>query len=119
MPNESNQDAVTTLRLMAEAAQQLFLLDMLRILFKGISLGDISPSSPAIIRFIECAKTRFDDPSFRHTWELVTASLIKASEREELELGSTMPTAEIDRYITLIDNMNRQLARLDELISQQ
>lgn len=42
MTNESNHDAVTTLRQMAVLAQQLFLLDMIRILLKTILQGDVN-----------------------------------------------------------------------------
>lgn len=117
---ESNQDAVTTLRLMAEAAQQLALLELLKNLLKTISQGDIKPNdiAPTIKTLNEYAKARFNDPTFRHTWERISTSLTKASEREGCVLGITMPTEVSSRYITLIDDMNRELARLDELISQ-
>lgn len=120
MTNESNQDYLTTLRLMVEAAQRLFLLKLLEDLLSFYHKGDKKPSDidPAIIRFFECAKARYDDPSFRHTLELATASLKKASDLKGKELGITMPTEVSNRYITLIDDLNRQLARLDEEISQ-
>lgn len=115
MTDESNQDALATLRQMVILAQQLALLNLLKNLLNFYRKGDIAPM---IIRLIEYEKARFNDPSFRHTLELVTASLTKVTEREDKELSSTMPTEQSNRYTALIDDLNRELARLDEEISQ-
>jgi hypothetical protein len=113
MSDGNNCDSLTTLHRMTVLCQQLLLLDM-RQEKLGTVEGDVNRS--------DVSQTRFGDPSFRHTWESLAAALTKAAEREAKELTDTMPTKEGNRYMALIhdvESLNRQLARIDELISQQ
>ena len=125
--NNYDPDTATTFRQILAFTEQLFLLDLLEDL---VNLLQDDPNnrntSPVVLKtfndFNDLAKTRFDDPSFQRTWESIATTLIGVIESKDKELGSTVPALEINKYITLVDDvkgMKRQLARLDELIREQ
>lgn len=87
---------------MAVFVQQMLLLELIEDLLQAASQGDIDPVSifSAIKALGSCAKSQFEDSSFRQAWESLATSLIEAKEANDKEA--------VAQY----------LARLDELSSQ-